>query len=360
MILFQRQLEDRGVRVALTSNELHLELKGHLPNLDQINTALQLKRRVDLSIVPQPGGDSSIEIHHTASGEALSFPCEMRVTIKEKELSAIEMSMLKQSFQTTLATRANAFFDRLVSDRGGDENTSRPVFMVASDTDLLRVVWAPSEVSRGFRVLTGAAAQAAITEAPEFAKPNARDVAASDHVVVLYPYLKVTSQYRADTLEIFQKAYRSHLSLTSRASSLFLPQNEEERHLLSIIDTLLSMESSAQDAKDPSATEYQRRVGADADTIKERARLKKEGELAAAQKLAELRHEVRSSCGILLEDEALPQNLKNMVLNSQTSLFAALAKGRLELALSSLDEAIARLPEGARDPLEALKVRLSQ
>ena len=360
MILFQRQLGERGVQSTVTSEDLRIQLKGHLPNIDQINTVLHLKRRVDISIVPHSGGDSAIDVHHEASGETLSFPCELRVSIKEKELSATEMSMLKQCFQTTLATRANAFFNRLVADKDGDDSTPRPVFIVAADTDLTRVLWTSSEVVQGFRVLRGSAAQAALSEAPEFTRPNARHVEASDYVVLLSPYLKVTPQYRSETLDIFQKAYRSHLPLTSRASSLFLPQHENEKHFLDMIDILLSMESSAQAAKDPSATEYQRRVGADADTIKERARLKKEAQEEAAHRNTALRSEVRSSFAILLEDEALPQNVKNMVLNTQTSVFAALAKGRLELVMSSLDDAIARLPEGARQPLESLKGRLTQ
>lgn len=126
--LCQRQLEERGVSLQSAPPSLHLELSGHIPDLDKMDTALAMGRRVDVQFIPHRDGDATICVHHPESAEILSFPCCVEVTFREKVIGDAEAGLLRQAFQMSLAARVNTFFNRMVSEVNGDHTTPRPVF----------------------------------------------------------------------------------------------------------------------------------------------------------------------------------------------------------------------------------------
>lgn len=323
--------------------------------MNLIDAVLAIDRRVEVTFVPHREGSLQILVHHPESGETLSFPCEPKVTFHEKEISATEDGLLRQSFQTTLAARFNSFFERLIRDADGDPSTPRPVCMVTPDPDLARLVWTPAEVARGYRILRGEEAQTALSHAPDFKRPNARDVETSDFVIILIPHVKVTEDYRHRMTELAKVTYRSHLSPAARVSSLFGAKNEGEQHLVQIVDRLLGIEIGVQAAKDPAAIAYAKKVGADPEAIKERARKQREEGIEAAQKLQALREEIRAICNGVLEDPSILQRHQNLIINTQGSLLAAISKGRTERALECIEDALKEAPAEVQHPLNELK-----
>lgn len=354
-ILFQRQLEARGVHLA-GPPEVHLSMEGHIPDREILQRVLAIPRRVEISFVPKVNGPITVAAFHAESGETLRYSCDVEVSISEKELSDTELGIVRLSFQSTLVARLNAFMGRMVSNLGGDAHSPRPVAVVVADGDLARVRWRPAEVALGYRITRGDDANRLLAKTIDAMKPNARDVASADMVVEFLPYVKVDESSREILMDVARKLVRSHFSALSR---LVRRSSEDEQHVAAMVDTLVGMHLASQAAKDPSAHEYQKRVGADPDSIKERARLKRADEVSRASKLSEARTEVRSILGAYLQDDDLTQPQRNAVMQAQASILAALGKGNTSLALESLDFAAAVIPEHRREPLEKLRVFLS-
>lgn len=353
-VLFQRQLEARGV-ILEGPPVVHLGLEGHIPDRELLERVLALPRRIELSFVPKVNGAITLEAFHAESGETLHYPCDVEFSIGEKELSDTELGIIRHAFQATLVSRLNALVGRIASERGYDSEASRPVAILVADADLARVRWRPEEAALGYRITLGSDAARLLAKTADAMKPNAREVAHSEMVVEFLPHAKVSEASRAGLVLVSRRLIRAQFSALSR---LVRSSTEDESRVAEIVDMLVGMEIASQAAKDPSAHEYQKRVGADPDSIKERARLRREEDASRVSKLTELRAEVRSVLGVYLQDEELTQPQKNAVIQAQNSILASLGKGNTAFALESLEHTAEALPEHRRAPLEKLRATL--
>jgi hypothetical protein len=368
--LCERQFAQIGVDVRVGA-DLHCGLIGSIPDQERIESVLAMPRKAEVRFVGKREGPITITVEHGGSGAVLRFSCDLEISYQESEVTPTTLGLLKQSFQATLVAGVNrALARRIVRDSGYDEQVmlgsggfdqledERPVFSLVADSDLARALWQPEEVSQGFRILRGSQAAQALRDTPAFLRPNAAGVDTTDFIVQVFPFVKVNDHYRAALQELVRQTHNAMVSPSARVVGL-LTQSAYERDLLDAVDALVGMEIGAQAAKDASASAYQRRVGADPDAIKERARNHKALLAAQTAELDGLRAQLRTLCSSCQDDDALLPAQKNAVINAQASVLAALRRGNSQFAVEALQELIEKLPPQHAEGFEQFKVLMT-